>query len=174
MDHRPPQLGAAKAIRRAVLIFQHLDDQTVDPSNLLGLCSALRSHSASPWPSLSPLGVFPSSQALQNSVYDEAQDLQRTVQARWWSSPYLFFTRHRRDWVFTLVGSFHGLKQETCSQHWGSPAQEEGGEGTHTHGLHFGVCLQPVFPQLPATPRQLVATERRLGPKHVIAVDPTI
>ena len=46
---RPPQLDAAGAIsRRALLIFQHLDNQMVDPSNLLGLCSALRSHSASP------------------------------------------------------------------------------------------------------------------------------
>ena len=98
----------------------------------------------------------------------------KDCEAQWWESPYLFFTRHSRDWVFTLFGSFHVLKQETCSQHWWSPTQEEGGEGAHTHGLHFGVRLQPVFPQLPATPRQLVATERRLGPKHIIAVDPTI
>jgi len=39
-------------------------------------------------------------------------------------------------------------------------------------GFHFGVCLQPILSQLPATPRHLVAAEWGLGPKHIIAVDP--
>lgn len=47
-------------------------------------------------------------------------------------------------------------------------------EGARTHRLHLSIGLQTFLSQLPAVPRGLVATERRLGPKHVIAVNPTI